>query len=356
VTMSLALHEASAAFFARVGGTVTETSVEPLEPEPDADTAAFAATVTVEFDNAGIFGDTSADIYDDVYPRYRALRREWWDALRAVATDDTPWLRPYLLPVGAPGAPTGPAGEAASPVRPEVEVVPLDSVPRSSYVDRLRREFSLEYGLRGAGGRLLDLAEGLLVAVRAAVDAMPDPESVMELGAGTGAATALVLRRARPRRALVHDPSEAAARHLREHLGALAGQTGASLQVMTGDCRDLPFDEPISLLVCNIPFAQLPSLLVRRGEQLRAALGDEGVLVAASSTMGMRFYQALTDGSEPRLADWPWLVPGRFLPDLFASGAAVRMRNLVVSIASASPQRVDATIAGMAARGGEVLT
>jgi SAM-dependent methyltransferase len=354
--MSLALHEASAAFFARLGGIVTETSVEPLEPEPDADTAAFAATVTVEFDNAGLFGDAGADIYDDVYPRYRALRREWWDALRAAATDDSPWLRPYLLPVPAPGAPIGPARDGASPVRPEVEVVPLESLPRSPYVDRLRREFSLEYGLRGASGRLLDLAEGLLATVRAAVDAMPDPESVVELGAGTGAATGLVLRRARPKRLLVHDASEAAGRHLRDFLGALASQTGAALQVVTGDCRDLPFDEPISLLVCNIPFAQLPSLLARRGEQIRAALGDEGILVAASSTMGMRFYQALTDGSEPRLADWPWLVPARSLPDLFASGAAVRMRNLVVSIASASPQRVDATLAGMAARGGEVLT
>jgi hypothetical protein len=354
--MSLALHEASAAFFARLGGVVTETTVEPLEPEPDVDTAAFAATVTVEFDNAGLFGDAKADIYDDVYPRYRALRREWWEALRAVATDETPWPRPYLLPVPAPGAPTGPARDGARPVRPEVEVVSLESVPRSSYVDRMRRQFGLEYGLRGASGQLLDLGEGLLVAVRAAVDAMPDPESVVELGASTGAATGLVLHRARPKRVLVHDASEAAGRHLREHLGAVASQSGASLQVVTEDCRDLPFDEPISLLIVNIPFAQLPSLLARRGEQIRAALGEEGILVAASSAVGMRFYQALTDGSEPRLADWPWFVPGRALPDLFASGAAVRMRNLVVSVASASPQRVDATLAGMVARGGEILS
>jgi SAM-dependent methyltransferase len=354
--MSLALHEASAAFFAPLGGVVTETTVEPLEPEPDADSAAFAATVTVEFANAGMFGDAAADIYDDVYPRYRALRREWWAALRAALSDDTPQVSPCLLPLPAPSATPGPARDAVGPVRPEVEVVPLESVPRSSYVDRMRREFSLEFGLRGASGRLLDLAEGLLVGVRAAVDAMPDPESVVELGAGTGAATGLVLRRARPKRALVHDASEAAARHLREHLGALASQTGASLQVVTGDCRQLAFDEPISLLICNIPFAQLPSLLARRGEQIRAALGEEGILVAASSAMGMRFYQGLTDGSEPRLSGWPWYGPGRALPDLFASGAAVRLRNLVVSVASASPVRVDATIAGMAARGGEVLT
>jgi Dimethyladenosine transferase (rRNA methylation) len=354
--MSLALHEASAAFFAPLGGAVTETSVEPLEPEPDVDTAAFAATVTVEFDNAGMFGDASADIYDHVYPRYRALRQEWWAALRTTLSDDAPWLRPYLLPLPAPNARTGPARAGVSPVRPEVDVVPLDAVPRSSYVDRLRREFSLEYGLRGASGRLLDLAEGLLVAVRAAVDVLPNPESVVELGAGTGAATGLVLRRARPKRALVQDVGEAAGRHLREHLGALASQTGVALQVVTGDCRELTFDEPISLLIANIPFAQLPSLLARRGEQIRAALGDEGMLVAASSAMGMRFYQGLTDGSEPRLSGWPWRVPGRSLPDLFASGAAVRMRNLVVSVASASPSLVDATLAGMAARGGEVLT
>lgn len=354
--MSLALHEASAAFFAPLGGIVTETSVEPLEPEPDADTAAFAATVTVEFDNAGMFGDAGADIYDDVYPRYRALRHEWWAALRTAIADDVAPLRPSLLPLPVPGAPTGPARDAARPARAEVDVVPLDSVPRSSYVDRLRREFGLEYGLRGAGGQVLDLGEGLLVAVRAAVDAMPDPESVVELGAGTGAATGLVLRRARPKRALVHDASEAVGRHLREHLGGLASQTGASLQVVTGDCRDLPFDEPISLLIGNVPFAQLPSLLIRRGEQIRAALGDDGILVAASSAVGMRFYQGLTDGSERRLSGWPWHVPGRALPDLFASGAAVRMRNLVLSVASASPSRVDATIAGMVARGGEVLT
>ena len=42
--------------------------------------------------------------------------------------------------------------------------------------------------------------------------------------------------------------------------------------------------------------------------------------------------------------------------NLFGSGAAVRVRNLVVSVASASPHRVDATVNGMVARGGEVLT
>jgi hypothetical protein len=124
---------------------------------------------------------------------------------------------------------------------------------------------------------------------------------------------------------------------------------------VTGDCRDLDFGESISLLVIGIPFAQLPSLLARRGAAIRRALGREGVLVAASSTAGMRFYQGLTDGQEPRLAGWPWYVPGCTLPDLFSSGSAVRVRNLVISIASGSPSRVDATVAGMVARGGEVL-
>lgn len=353
--MSFPLHETSAAFFAQLGGVVVDTSIEPLELEPDGDGAQLGATVTVEFDNAGIFGDDRADIYNDVYPRYRALRREWWTALALAASEDEPRLRPYLLPLPAAGAVSGPARDAEPLASREIEVVPLQTVPRSSSVDRLRREYGLEFGIRGPSGRLYDLAEGLLLAVRAATDAVPDPETVVELGAGTGAASGLVLRRARPKRALVQDASEVAARHLREQLGPLAAQTGASLDVVTGDCRDLDFGEAISLLVVGIPFAQLPSLLARRGDAIRAALGGDGVLVAASSSVGMRFYQALTDGSEPRLEAWPWQVPGRSLRDLFASGAAVRVRNLVVSIASASPARVDATVAGMVARGGELL-
>src|SRR5690606_17155804 len=142
-----------------------------------------------------------------------------------------------------------------------IEVVPLETVPRSSYLDRMRREYGLEFGIRGGSGRLYDLAEGLLLAVRSAADAAPDPHPIVERGAGTGAVTGLALRRARPKRALVHDASEVAGRHLREHLGPVAAATGATLDVVTGDCRDLDFGEPISLLVIGIPFAQLPSLL-----------------------------------------------------------------------------------------------
>jgi hypothetical protein len=354
--VSFSLHEASADFFGQVGGVVVDASIEPLEPEPDADDAQFGATVTAEFDNAGIFGDAMADIYDDVYPRYRALRDDWWASLAAAAEAHAPPMRPYLLPVPAAGAPVRTALAASRRATREIEVVPLDNVPRSSYVDRMRREYGLEFAIRGASGRMFDLAEGLLLAVRSATDAVPDPGSVVELGAGTGAATSLALRRARPKRALVHDASEVAGHHLLEYLGPLAAETGAALEVVTGDCRNLDFSEPISLLVCGIPFAQLPSLLERQGEAIRAALGEDGVLVAASSMVGMRFYQGLTDGHEPRLAGWPWYVPGRSLRDLFGSGAAVRVRNLVVSVASASPHRVDATVNGMVARGGEVLT
>src|SRR5262249_33069377 len=148
----------------------------------------------VEFGNAGIFGDATADIYDDVYPRYRALRDEWWSSLTAALDVDAPRLRPYLLPVPAADATVGPARSAGRPAPRDIEVVPLDTVPRSSYLDRMRREYSLEFGLRGASGRLFDLSEGLLLAVRSATDAVPDPESVVELGAGTGAVTSLALR------------------------------------------------------------------------------------------------------------------------------------------------------------------
>jgi len=334
---------------------VVDTSVELLEPEPDGDTAQLGATVTVEFANAGMFGDSHSDIYDDVYPRYRALRREWWDALSAAANGGSAPVRPYLLPLPGAGAAGGPPRDARRPVAGDIEVVPLETVPRSYYVDRMRREYGLRFGIRGASGRLFDLAEGLLLAVRSATDAMPDPESVVELGAGTGAATSIVLQRARPKRALVHDAREVAGLHLREHLAPLAARVGTSIDVVTGDCRDLTFGEPVSLLAIGIPFAQLPSLLAQRGEAIRTALGDDGVLVAASSTVGMRFYQALTDGSEPRLDAWPWHVPGRSLRYLFPNGAAVRMRNLVISVASASTHRVDATVAGMVARGAEIL-
>jgi hypothetical protein len=219
----------------------------------------------------------------------------------------------------------------------------------------MRREFDLQFAIRGRSGRLYDLPEGLLLAVRAACDAMPSLESFVELGAGTGAAAALVLRRAPAKRVLVHDESEVAARHLREHLGTLAIEMGARLEVVSGDCRTQPFTEPISLLALALPYAQQPSLLVRRGRELREALGDDGLLVAATSTVGMRFYQSLIDGDDRRLAAWPWYKPGHTLRDLFGAGATVRVRNLVLSIASGSSYRVDATVAGMVARGGELL-
>ncbi len=354
--MPFPLHDSSAEFFGRLAATVIDTSIDPLEPEPDADELELGATVTVEFENSGLFGDQLADIYDDVYPRYRSLRDAWWRALASAGDEDSPRLRPYLLPLPARGATVGAALAARSPASREIEVVPLETVPRSSYVDRMRRLYGLEFAIRGASGRLYDLPEGLLLAVRSAADAMPDLGSYVELGAGTGAAAGLVLRKARPKRILVHDESEVAGRHLREHLGPAAADAGSALHVTTGDCRDLGFVEPIGLLAIGIPFAQQPSLLVRRGEAIRAALGEDGVLVAASSTVGMRFYQALTDGDDPRLSAWPWRVPGRSLRDLFGNGATVRVRNLVVSVASGSSARVDATVAGMVARGGELLS
>jgi hypothetical protein len=353
MTVTFRLQEASAGFFAQVGGTVIDTAVEPLEPEPDEEPA-LGATVTVAFDNAGIFGDDRSDIYDDVYPRYRALRSAWWHTLSNTLDDPTP-LRPYLLPLPAQGAPLGPPLPARSRPGAEFEVVPLDAVPRSSYLDRLRREYGLEYGLRGSGGRLHDLAEGLLLATRAATDTLPEVESFVELGAGTGAIAAMVLRRTQPKRALLHDSSQAVMRHLREHLGPLAIQTGTNLDVVSTDCRELPFADPVSLLVVGLPYALVPSLLARSGQRIRAALGDDGLLVAATSTVGMRFYQALTDGSEPRVTAWPWYVAGATLRDLFGSGAMVRVRNVVISVVAASTARVDATVAGRVSRGAESL-
>lgn len=353
MTVTFRLQEASAGFFAQVGGTVIDTAVEPLEPEPDEEPA-LGATVTVAFDNAGIFGDDRCDIYDDVYPRYRALRSAWWHTLSSALDEPTP-LRPYLLPLPAEGAQLGPSLPVRSRPSVEFEVVALDAVPRSSYLDRLRREYGLAYGLRGSGGRLHDLAEGLLLAARAATDTLPEVESFVELGAGTGAVAGMVLRRTQPKRALLQDSSEAVIRHLREHLGPLAIQTSTNLDVVAADCRELPFADPVSLLVVGLPYALVPSLLARSGERIRAALGNDGLLVAATSTVGMRFYQALTDGGEPRLAGWPWYVAATTLRELFGSGAMVRVRNVIVSIVAASTARVDATVAGMVSRGAEII-
>jgi hypothetical protein len=219
----------------------------------------------------------------------------------------------------------------------------------------MRREYGLEFGIRGTSGRLFDLAEGLLLAVRCATDALIEVRSFAELGAGTGAVAGIVLRRAQPKRVLVHDESPVATRHLREHLGPLAIETGARLDVIDGDCRAIALDQALSLLVLGIPFAQQPSLLARSGDRIREALGDDGLLVSATSAAGMRFYQALIDGGDSRLAAWPWHVPGASLRDLFSSGATVRVRNLIVSIASGSTPRVDATVAGMVSRGAEIV-
>lgn len=351
----MTLQEASATFFEPVGGVVVETTVELLEPEFDMAEPVLGGTVTVEFDNAGIFGDDRADIYDDVYPRYRALRDDWWRALAAAPDDAGPLMRPYLFPVPASGAPLGPALPTRSRPSGDVEVVPLDTVARSSYLDRMRREYGLEWGIRGSSGRLFDLAEGLLLATRCATDALVDVESFAEFGAGTGAVAGLVLRRAQPKRALVHDERPTVTRHLRECLGPLSIETGAALDVLDGDCRAVPLAGPVSLLVLGLPFAAQPSLLARNGDRIRTALGDDGLLVAASSAAGMRFYQSLVDGGDPRLAAWPWHVPGASLRDMFDSGATVRVRNLVISIASNSTSRVDATVAGMISRGAQVL-
>jgi hypothetical protein len=234
-------------------------------------------------------------------------------------------------------------------------VVPLDSVPRSSYLDRMRREYGLEWGIRGSSGRLFDLAEGLLLATRCATDALIDVGSFVELGAGTGAVSGMVLRRAQPKRALVHDESFAVTRHLREFLGPISIETGSRLEVVDGDCRTIAFDEPIALLVVGLPFAEQPSLLARNGEHIRSALGEDGLLVSATSTAGMHFYQSLIDGGDPRLAAWPWYVPGASLRDMFHVGATLRVRNLVISIASESTSRVDATVAGMVSRGAEIV-
>jgi hypothetical protein len=353
--MPFPLHDASAAFFGPYGGTLLDVTLEPLEPEHDTGEAELGATVTVAFDNPGLFGDQHADIYDDVYPRYRALREEWWSALATVESDEPSRLRPYFLPLPRDGAPLGRALAPRKTAPGEITVVPIGSVPRSSHLDRLRREYGLEYAIRGSSGRLYDLPEAMLLATRSAIDALPDMSAFVELGAGTGAAANVVLHRARPKRVAVHDESPAAASHLHDYLGPAAAELGCALEVLGGDCRTLSFAEPISLLALSIPFAQQPSLLARRGPLIQAALGDDGLLVAVSSMVGMRFYQALVDGDDPRVAAWPWYVPGQALRDLFTTGATVRVHNIVVSIASNAAQRVDATVAGMVARGAELL-
>lgn len=353
--MAFPLREASGDFFGPLGGSVLDVHYEPLEPEQDTLDAEVGATVSVAFDNAGLFGDADADIYDEVYPRYRDLRNEWWAALRERADELSSPLRPYLLPVPTERAAHGLALPLRRPSVGDVSVVPLDSVPRSSYLDRVRREYGLDYGIRGASGRLFDLAEGLLLAVRSAADAVTDLSSVVDLGAGTGAATNLVLRRTKPKRVLVQDDRTAVGDHLAENLWPSAREQGAGVDVVVGDARTLSFVEPIDLLVISLPFAQQPSLLAHRGAELREALGAGGVLVSASSMVGMRFYQALIAGDDPRLRAWPWYAATPSLRTLFAGVGTVRVRNLLVTVASNSSGRVDAVVAGMVGRGGELV-
>jgi SAM-dependent methyltransferase len=354
--MPFPLHEASAEFFEPLGGSVLDVQIEPLEPERDSANAELGATVTVAFDNAGIFGDAGADVYDEVYPRYRGLRHDWWDSLSAREEESALPIRPYLYPLPADGAAIGLARPYRESAARPISLVPLESLPRSSYLDRKRREYGLDFGIRSAGGRLFDLAEGLLLAVRAATEVIPDLTSFVDLGAGTGSVASLVLRRTQPKRVLVVDESEIAGAHLRDYLGPVALDHGANLSVVTGDCRDLPYDQPISLLSLSIAFAQQPSLLARRGNEIRTALGEDGLLVAATSMAGMRFYQSLVDGGDPRLRDWPWYPTGRSLRDLFGTVGTVRVRNLLVSVASESSSRVDAVVSAMAGRGAELLT
>ena len=337
--------------------TVTSESTNGVEGtwlEP-----AECPVVTVEFDNRTLFGAGDADVFDDVYPRYRGLRAQWWDALREaglpVVPDGGRWIRPHPVPVAAAG---GTEGETLpKPVRSSrsIRVVELDTVPATPYLTRMRHEYGLTHGIADDSGHLFDLDEALLLAVDCAATEFGELTRFVDVGSGTGSASALAMTRARAGQVLANDFHEAIGNHLRDHLGKLGAARGTGVEVVTGDCRDLTYPPGTTLLAVSTVFGQQPSLLARRGPGIAASLGTQGVAVFASSMVDMPFYQNLTEGGDERLGRWPWYPARTTLRRLFPRVRVLRLRNLVATLAGGPGSPVDAIAARMADRGAAPL-
>jgi hypothetical protein len=194
------------------------------------------------------------------------------------------------------------------------------------------------------------------MAVKCSADELKDADLFIDLGSGTGSASKLMMSRCRTKRVLANDFSEASGAHLRSHLGAVAARYGTELNVVTGDCRAISYEPGCTVLAISVVFGLQPSLLAAKGGRIKAALGREGILLAASSMVGMSFYQALIDGSDPRLARWPWYSTDNSLAALFSDVRRVRVGSLVVTLASDSSSRLDGISARMLAAGGRLAT
>ncbi len=250
-------------------------------------------------------------------------------------------VRPHLVPL--PSKSSCPYGTSYPRLRSSgstLEIVCLQKSGRSSYARHLFSKYHVEYGIRTARGKVFDQDEALLLGVKSTVESLGKVDLFMEVGAGTGSASAVAMESANVCKVIANDISEDVRRHLEYYLGSLAKAKGTHLTVSIADCSIMKYPSGTSVLAVSTVFGSQPTLLSKKGPEIRKALGSEGVLLSASSMTDMLFYHYLINGGEPRLRVWPWYARTRPLHTLFNHVRALKVGNQVLSLASQSERTI----------------
>lgn len=336
--------ELSRGFFCEVGGCILEVKIVEGDPGGAPTDPAWCPVFLVQFSNADLFGGT-VDFYPEVYERYRMLRKDWWDSLKKdgalQAADRHMEVRPHFVPFLSKPYRSGISYPRLERSGSALKIVRLREIERSPYLRRLFSKYHLEYGIRTSNGKLFDLDEALLLGVRSTVETLGEVDLFMDVGTGTGSASALAMRKANVNRVIANDVSEEVRPHLESYLGSLANGTQTHFEVAIEDCTMMEYPLGIDVLAISTIFGSQPTLLWKKGAEIRKSLGSKGVLLSATSMTDMTFYHHLIHGTEPRLSTWPWYTKVRSLDTLFAHLKALRVRNQVLTLASQSGRIIE---------------
>lgn len=337
---------ASAEFFQAVGGDVLaafhgrRNNIEILNVAENEEVT--VCCLEVEFQERSKFGSTH---YLNAYEHYRQMRSDWWEHLTArnfpqweaatsIIGHFVPYLRSGAVSDGVPY-------ERESTQHPGQILIPYDRVQNQhSYYDDIHRRYGINWLLQDGRGITIGPDVGLLFAVHAALEVYSEIETFVDLGAGTGELSAFLIRKELARNIHINEYSPHLKEHLQTYLDEIRGDRNVNIAYQFTDASEFQLPPKAELVSMGIYYGAQPFFLERHGEELRAALGESGLLLIQSGMMENRFNISSLIGDDPRLFDWNWYDARCCLKTYFSSITSVFLADEIITMASNSTEKI----------------
>ena len=328
-------------FFKKIGGRLVHSNRIKVKTYSLKNTKIFCINYYIDFNNQNLFGN--GNFSDEIYPRYRKLRKDWRNLLEKYGIKLYSNIAVGFIPLLNNKKESNKFKYKKEKIKPlGAKILNIDKM-NSDYLRKMSKSFGVKFALEEKNGALIGPEGGMLYVLEVINKVLGKIDNFIDIGAGTGELSSYVLRSCNPRNIIVNELSVDLKKHLVNYLKK-ENKRKIKITFNFKDCRNIKFPVKASLISVGVFYGDQPSFIMRKGPEMVRCLGKKGLLMIQSAMPETLFNQHILLGDVEGVNKWPWHSERFILSNYFSCVKVFFIDNQFITLASQSHDLVNKII------------